>query len=137
MRDQYGREMRAATETMQNQKSTIGEMSETIKAMSGSHNMTRWQIGNLESIVAERDKTIDGMIEKIAEMEIDKKTSDVRIACLLESLKKERYELINAKRLAREIFAVISPSSSIETPSEIATEPKQPDDQPQKPTCDN
>jgi septal ring factor EnvC (AmiA/AmiB activator) len=137
LRREYESEMRAATKTMLDQKSTIETMSATIKTMSGSHNMTRYQIEGLESSVAERDETIDGMIAKTEEMLTEKKQSAVRIACLRELIKKERYELIQAKRLAREIFAAISPSSLVEAPPELATEPKQPDEQSQKPTCDN
>ena len=127
------REMRAATETMQNQKSTIGAMHATIKAMSESQNITRCQIESLESSAAEREQTIDGMIAKIEEMQIEKNESAVRIACQRDSLKKQRCELIEAKRLARQMFTAISQSSLVEAPAELATE----QNQPQNPLCDN
>ena len=130
MRDRYGREILAATKTMKNQKSTIDAMSE-------SHRIDREQILALKHSNAERDETINGMIAKTVQMLIENRESVVHIARLRDSVKKQRCELIEAKRLAREIFAVINPSSLDETPPELATEPKQPDDQPQKPTCDN
>jgi len=127
---EFNRDMRAATQTMKNQKSTIDVMWK-------ADSMNREKLQAIESIVAERDETIDGMSAKIAEMLIEKKESDVRIACLLDSIKKERWELIEAKRLAREICAVISPSSLVEIPSQSTFQPKRPEDQSQKPTCDN
>jgi hypothetical protein len=108
-----------------------------IDVMSDAHDVNREKIENLESSVAERDETIARMIANAGEMLIEKKESAVRIACLLESLKKERCELIEAKRLAMEICAVISPSSLVEIPSQSTFQPKRPEDQSQKPTCDN
>jgi hypothetical protein len=122
LRREYDSEMRAATKTMLDQTSTIEKMFATIKTMSESLNITRCQIENLESSVAERDETIGRMIAKTDEMLTEKQESAVRIAGLLDSLEKDRYELIKAKRLAREILAGIKP--------------KQPENQPQKPSCD-
>ena len=110
---EYKREILAATQTMKNQKSAIDVMWKT-------DSMNREKIVSLESSVTERDETIDGLISKTDEMQIEKKESAVRIAGLRDLLKKQRWELIEAKRLAREIFAAISPSSSVETPSGLA-----------------
>ena len=112
---EYKREILAATQTMKNQKSAIDVMWKT-------DSMNREKIVSLESSVTERDETIDGLISKTDEMQIEKKESAVRIAGLRDSLKKERCELINAKRLAREIFAAISPESCSEPVSALPSE---------------
>ena len=128
------REMHAATKTTRDQKSII-------EIMSKSHNITRCQIENLESSVTERDETIKGLIVQIEGMRSEKTDSAVRIKSLLESLQKERSKLINAKQLAREIFmAEDDPQTKVLVQSKTLDsrfDPKPPEDQPQKPTCDN
>ena len=113
---EYKREILAATQTIKNQKSTID-------AMDQARVIFYEKLLATESSVAERDQTIDGMIKKTVEMLKEKNESAVRIACLRDSLKKERCELTEAKRLARAIFTAISPLNSVETPSDLATEP--------------
>ena len=112
---EYKREILAATQTIKNQKSTID-------AMDQARVIFYEKLLATESSVAERDQTIDGMIAKIKEMQIEKNESAVRIACQRDSLKKQRCELIEAKRLARQMFTAISQSSLVEAPAELATE---------------
>jgi len=121
-------EMRAATKTMRDQKSTIEVMSE-------SQNITRYQIENLESIVAEREETIIMQIAQIEGMRSAQTDSAVRIEFLMESLKKERSKLIKAKQLAREIFLVNNLFQS--TALDSSFDPKPPENQSQKTLCDN
>ena len=112
MRIAYRREMLAATQTMKNQKSTIDVM-----WTAGS--MNREKLEAIESSVAERDETIDGLIAKIEGLE-----KSYQATC--RELDARNCELLAMRNKAKEIFAT---SFAFNSASDS--------DQPQKPLCDN
>jgi chromosome segregation ATPase len=57
LRDEYLHEMRAATQTMKNQKSII-------EVMSNSHNVNFEKIGAFEATVSDRDKTLSSLLSE-------------------------------------------------------------------------
>jgi hypothetical protein len=112
MRDRYGREILAATETIQNQKSTIDAMIE-------SHRMDQEKIQAIKASVAERDGMIGGLISRIECLE---KSYQARCR----ELDARNRELLAMRNKAKEILA-----------TSFASDPASDSDQPQKPLCDN
>jgi len=112
MRDRYGREIRKATETINNQKSIIDVMSE-------ARGMDREKIQAMEASVAERGETIDGLIAKIEGLE-----ESYRVKC--REIAARNLDLIEMRNKAREIVSAA-----------FAHDPTTDSDQPQKPLCDN
>ena len=109
--DRYGRRFLAANETIKNQKLTIDVMDK-------SHRMNREKIQAIESSVAERDETIDGLIAKIEGLD-----KSYRVKC--RELDARNCELLAMRNKATEILAT-SFSSNSESDA----------DQPKKTTCD-
>jgi hypothetical protein len=108
MRDRYGREILAATETIQNQKSTID-------AMGQARGMDR----NIALAINERDETINGLIARIEGLE-----KSYQSRC--RELDARNCELLAMRNKAREIVSTSFASNSASD-----------SDQPQKPLCDN
>jgi len=112
MRDRYGRELLAATETIKNQKSTIDVMDK-------SHRMDREKIQAMESSVTERDETIDGLIVRIEGL-------DKSYRANVRELDSRNRELAQIRNMAKNIFWA----------DEVSQDPFG-FDQPQKTVCDN
>jgi hypothetical protein len=112
MRDRYGREILAATETMKNQKSTID-------AMGASREMDRNIILAIKASVDERDKTIDGLI---AQIEGAKESYESKCR----ELDARNRALLAMRNKAKEILA-----------TSLVSDPANDSYQPQKPLCDN
>jgi hypothetical protein len=112
MRDRYGREMLAATETMKNQKSTIDMMEKCYR-------IDREKLQATEASVDERDKMIGGLVTRIECLE-----KSYQARC--QELDARNLDLIEMRNKAREIVSAA-----------FAHDPTTDSDQPQKPLCDN
>jgi len=112
IRDRYGRELIAATETIEDQKWTIN-------AMETSREMHQEEFKAIEFSVAERDETIDGLIARIEGL-------DQSYRVKVKELDSRNRELAQIRNMAKNIFWADEVSQDL-----LGF------DQPQKTVCDD
>ena len=140
MRNAYRREMLAATQTMKNQESTIDVMWK-------ADSMNREKLQAIESIVAERDKTIQGLQSERQEsaQRILQLENLYRVQCKqtgameweINAGRDVRAAALGLSQTLSEFVQGMDGSRAKNLFAPVTFQPKRPEEQPQKPTCDN